>query len=70
MTTLQVQQLLANMSLSQYSSEFAAQGIAGNQLLEIDENALLGSFQMTSKFHQKKLVRVISGAIHAGTYVS
>ena len=62
--------MLTNMSLAKYKSEFLKQGIDGKRLLEIDENSLEEAFQVRSKFHRKKLMRVVSGAIHSGTFIS
>lgn len=67
---LQVILLLHNMGLNQYQETFQLEGIAGDILVELDEEVLQTELGVTSRIHRIKLLKLISGQHSAHRYIS
>ena len=60
-TTMQVQNLLATMNLSQYKDIFFKEMISGEILLECVETDLENELNVKSKIHRLRLMKIING---------
>ena len=58
------------MGLSKYKNAFQQRSVNGEQLAELDEKTLEEMFELKSNFHRKKLMRLLSGALHVSVYLS
>jgi len=58
------------MALSQYKNTFQQNMVTGEMMAQFDEETLEKKYKMSTSFHRKKLMRVISGALNVETYFS